>query len=1059
MKASAVWNPFLISCLLMLCSRAAWPNGGNKEVISNLKQKIQTIDNSIKITRSKIGSQANAKFTPDLLFMLAELYLDKATVSKSLKQELAKDKSEVDETAEKQILSEASEQYRIIEERYPEYSKLDRVLFNRGNLLKLMGNENEALAKFKAVTVKFPNSKYADQALLEIANIFLDKKDYDYSIEFFTKATTSKELKISLTAKLKIGLIYTLQEKWTDSMKSFESIYDVPHENTVEVLNLKEEALIASVYPLLEILSNQTSIPSNWKNPISYYLSKNIPDIIKARALQRLATRYEIKKQEHESAKAYWEVFRLLQSPTEKKAAFETAYLKHKKLKLSEFPQFAIDETISLILKMHSSFEPTSLTHEVSKYEVVLRDLLTSQQKLIMATKRLDELKTLAQQYRDYLVLYPNYPDTPLMKLNLAELYFHSGQYHLAGRFYNESVQYQSHPKISKKDALNAALESFLAGASDLKSPSYELILNQAGYKLTALNYLKLFPGDPKSADILFNIGKITYDEQNFEEAAKLIFSWLQKYPRHNQARNATLLYLDCYYLRNQLKELIAASQRVQGIVGLDSSIKAQAKAASEQTQMRAVRSIAGEFGSKKYAIKFAEFARKNKNSQLGEQALYEAFASLRSQNSPEVYEIGEEYVSTYPNTQRGKEVFLSLTQIALTRFDYLKAAGYLASYGQKYENESNSKPFLEQAGLIFELFGKTEEAISSYRLAGQGEKAVALLVKQNQWAKASSESSKIGGIAGSFYQGLALYRQGDVQSATRLLNQVATASSSLSQEKMMIGHAANILAEIQIAKFAAPLTSKTFSPQVLQLKTNEYQAISQLTDLAIQSQGGKWVIGGIYNLAKLNRLMANFLNSAEAPNGMDSQQLKSLLNPQIQSYLSASKELVTQCVELANKNEILSGFTGACLSNQNFSERLDSPTINTNFKTKYDPLILKPLIDNPKDVKQITQTATQLILNGNIPTAHLILLSSLETHSQNSDIYSLLGITSLHLKDYEISQTYFKKALEINPQNSMAIRGLAGLAKNFSLAGVFAQYQKRAPSNINPNLHPWLNF
>lgn len=1059
MIPSKKWRLFAITGILAVYTLpfllSAQTNSAN---VREFKDKIQNIERSIKVTRAKIGAQSNTKFTPDLLFMLAELYYDKAIISGALQQALNPNSENPDTTLEQQLFSEASEQYRIIEERYPDYPKLDRVLFNRANVLKLMGNETEALKSYKAVTERFKDSKYRDASLLEIGNIFFIKKDYEYCLKTLSQIGSTSDFVLFLKAQLKIGQTLTLMEKWSDALDAYEVIYDNQKENSAEIRNLQEEALIASVLPLVELSLNKALIKNNRKNPIQYYLTKSLPNGIKARALQRLAARYEIKKQDLLSANAYWELFHLQTSPSEKKAAFESAYLKYKKLKQESYPPYAISDLLSLILKMHSSLEGETLLADVPKYEPVIRDLITSQHKLVMATKRSDELLNLASHYEQYLVLYPSASELPLMTLNLAELYFHSNIYHLAGKYYLQSLSGKSHSKVSNREVLSAALEAHLLGASDLKSPSFELLLNQTGYKLAASQFIKKFPSDSKVADIHFNIAKITYDEQNFNKASQYLIRWLQKFPKHPQARNAALLYLDCFYLRNQLKELSKAANKLQAISGLDSDIKNQAKTASQQTQLRAIRSISGEFGSKDYAVKFAQFARKNKNSKLGEQALYEAFASLRALNSAEAFDIGEEYVATYPNTPRGKEVFLSLTQIALARYDYLKAASYLAAFGQKYEEDPNSIAFLQQAANIFELFGKTTEAVTSYKLAKTPDKAVLFLVKQKQWKLAATEAAKLSGIRGNYFQGLSLYRLGDTSSGVRLLNQVVTSAAANADEKAFIGHAAVILLESQMALFNR--TSKeAFSPQILQNKTMEYQNISQLADKAIQSQGGKWVIAGLYNLALLNKNMAQFLDSAKPPKAMSPAQLKTLLQPQVASYNKASQETQKQCQSVANQAEIFSGYTLACQTLSLISEKSEAPEVFLNFNQTLDTKLLGILAKTPKDEKAIIAAASGLIKNQNLPTAHLILMSALEFLPNSSDIYALLGITSLHFRDIEASQSYFRKSLELSGGNPVANRGLAGIANHFKASNVAKKYKQRAPASNSSNLHPWLRF
>jgi TolA-binding protein len=1027
-----------------------------QNVSKNQRAKLKKIDDSIKITQEKLRSQRDTKFAADLLFMLAELYYDKAILTGALTP--VKSDGTQDQTGQELLLKEALEQYRLIEERYPDYGSLPRVMFNRAMLQKALGQEKEFVDKLKTLTSKFPDSDYAAQAQIELGNHFLEKGDYEFALEFFDKVLSHPNLQYRFKASLKKGLALQQLEKWVDSLQAFEKVYTAAEEERSQFPLLVEDALVGSVYPLLELNLSDTVKNKQWQRPIEYYKGLGLPPSMLHKALGRLATRYELKKKNKESALVYFELFFLATSPTEQKAAFENAYLKWKSLKENEFPPGTLEQFSRMILKMHSSLEVTDLKKDLANYEAVFRDLLTSEQKKLLQTKRKDELLGLAERYEDYLFFYPKAAAAPLMKLNLAEVYYLAEQYHLAGRYYFEAYQ-SNHSEIKKDEVLKSALQAYEEGAANLKQESMSLLQCQTGYRNVASEYLKRFPSDKKIPDIEYNIGKIIYDEQSFSKAAEYLLRWLQKYPRHKNAETAALLYLDTFYVTGQLKELPKAADRVNQIAGLDGGIKSKVKSISQGVQLKTIRSIAGEFGSKEYAEQFVKFARKNKNSQLGEQALFEAFASLRAKGDPGVYELGEEYVATYPNTARGKEVYLSLTQIALERFEYQKAARYLAGYAEKYPSDSNARAFAEQAGFIFATLGQWKESSTSYEIAGNMDKALEVLARSKNWKLLQQKAQKVSGALGAYYQGLALWRQGDQANSLRLFEQVMNASPSSPEMAMKVGHAAVIVGQSALPMFLKDASGQIISQEFLQKKTEEYVRISQAAEKAIQSGGGRWMMGGYYLLAQIQRGFIQILRTARPPAGVSTQQLQAALQPQVESYQQALKELLTQVQQAALQNRLVTRYTQGVLSGQGVTEEQEASSPVKLAVGAVSESLASRIKQNPKDLNNIMAVSGQLLAEQKNGTALMLLFSAMEWASEDPELIAHIAAAFYVSGDRDQAETYARMALNKRQDHSLALIVLGLLAQDVGFQALYQDLKAKVGAVSYSRWHPRLRL
>lgn len=1059
--------------LILICSSSlmAQPNPAidkkaNTKTILKIEADLKNIEASINVTKSKIKLQKEIQYSADLYNILAELYHDKASLLISLKREKNIDApiEELDFVLEKRIYQDAIDNYRIIEERYPKYTELDRVLYTIAQEYKILNVEKETLSYLKKITERYPESRYAIKAHIEIGDIFFNRKDYIFALAQYEKVVSKAEEPELSLAHYKIGWCLIHSENWLKSLLSFEKAIKVrnDNDNADSKNNIKEDALVASVWPYSELSTYELASQKNYQKPLDYYKSIADDKALYRTVLLRLAQRLELKKRYADASDAAIELFRLTDKVREKKTALEIAYTISKKYKRNQFPPWFITEFRELILSMRRQHDDAQMLSEVEKFEVVFRDLVTTKNKTAESTTRQDDYKMAAEAYSDYLIAFPNAKQAAFMRLNRAEVLYKAGEYAQSGQTYFDLFnQIKNRKTKRKKEFLESSLDAFLKGASDTSELTLDRFQSRDGYREVADVYRKVEPQNPKNADIKFNVAKTYYDEQKFDIAADRFFEFIKSYANSEKRQEAVLLYLDCYYLRQQLKAMSKAAKRLLQLNDLSKQLIATIKNSSTQARMNAMKSLAGDFYSKKYAKKFKDFAIKNKNTKIGEQALYEAFISLRSQGQMQIFEVGEEYIATYENSVRAKEILLSLIQMSLLYLDYPRAAAYMGTYAQRYSQDSGARSLAQQAAQIYGYYGNLEEATAAYSLAGESMPALKLLFSYGAWDKLSKAAASVEGLASRYYQSLSLLRMGQVSAANPLLLQVAQANSAIAEEKEMIAHASIILAEIELDKFKKINLGDKFSPQIIQSKSAQYQEISNVLQNGVNSGGGSWVIGSLYNLGRLNRYFADFIKKIRPPDGMSPAQLQEIVRPQIQEYEKTSKQNFALCLKLAEENEIPSKYVVGCRKETNIYEINDQVLWSTLKRSPASiPEKLKAdLIKSPRSTQLLKQLAEVNIKDGSYQNALLILFRAAEIDPEDSTISSYLGVTYLNMKDYLSAQNAFQKALEKNPLDPLANRGMAGIAKAFGYNSKYQLYRKKSgeTSVVGSTLHPWL--
>lgn len=1037
----------------------------NALVISKLKQNIDQLDKSIQITKEKVKSPKEVEFLPDVYFSLAELYIEKARYMYALKLELKSGTplEEIDFTAEKRIKQDAIDSLQSLLDRYAKYSYRDKVLFSIAHEYREINDSNKAIRYYKEIIEKYPESVYWAESQFLLGLIFFEKKDYEFAKQQFEKVLAKKGNSFEAQAYYKIGQCEIFMDKYLDSLFSFEKSLSVPAKMKDGPVNqmkdIREEVLVASVVPLTDLSDQELATYPRFLNFIEYYHELSYDKASFRRVLQRLGRRLSVKLKHYEAAKVNYELMKLSSDPQSRREAFEAYYLSMKQSKKDYFPetiQKDILETFS-ILKLNAV--------EYRKYEPAYRDIATKFHLNSNSSNRIEDFRTATSLYEDYLFFFPKTKFSGDMKVNLAEAYFKSEQ------FIYSAIQYVNIAKIIKNSA--KAKEFYLSSLQALEK-SFELsselsvlerFQSRGKYREVASEFLKKYRGDSNQIRISFNIAKTFYDEKNFEEAVKAFRQFVFKYPNDSQSADGVVLLLDTYYTRDDLKGLVKEGNTLLSKVALPSQTKAKVQEMLQQAQLKNVKSLAGDFGSKKYAENIIKFAKSNKNSTLGESALFEAFTALKSQNDEKTYEVGEDYLASFPKSAKSKEVLLTMTQMALVSLDIKRAQRFLTAYAQKFPDDENSKGYIYQAAVIAEQSGDLGEAARLFKVTGDIEKQSQILLLDANWSELQNIASRISGAKGIYYSGLAMYRQGKKQEGLNLLRRLQNMSASDFETRNQIAHAGYILAYEDTLLFRTMGTGIGFTPVVLKQKIQSFQDVDKQVQAVIKLGVGRWALAALYLEGKLNIEMVQYLSSVSVPAGMTAAQFKKVLDPQINKFQSTASSLFSQCLITAEENDIFTLFVDGCRSKGTVSIT-EEKDLQRNFKQKSRGMasdghfqIRKHIYKEPRNVKAIHPLVRSYIAQGDYSSALATLTRLHEIEPQNQTWKAEMGVVSLYMNNLDDAFGYFQEAYNKDNSNKTAVWGLRALYRKFNYPKKLSLFAAKAKSVGRPDgiLHPWM--
>lgn len=1024
--------------------------------LADLQKQLKVTEQSIEVTRQKIKENRNIQALPDIYMTLADFQLQKASLSFAIKRE-KNPKSpieELDTTQEKRLKEEAIETYSLVSTRFLTYRDLDKTLYFLAQTYSELGQADKALQSYKKLTDQFSKSSLWEAAQFAIGNYYFEKKDFAFAMEQFQKVLDRPENPYTALAHFRIGWCYINQAKWKLSFDQFEKIFNSKSDIKSAALpdvkgqtDIKEEALIASVWPYLELTSTETAKRTDLVDPTIYYQERSPNERVYHKVLQRLANRLTLKKRYRDAARSLYLSLQLTTSAEDKLPTLEEFFLLNRDQKLSIWPK-------DYAQQIQATLENADLKTK-NKYEPMVRDVATQLHTTALATKRTEDLEQVIEAYEVYFFLYPKNSTSEEMRVNLAEALFLNKDYIQAAKEYTKVYV---RTKKDNKTYINSALQAYMEGLKQSdKLSRLDRLQAQHGFRKLGAVFVRNYPNDPTVSAVDFNLAKLEFDGREFNNARELLRQFLAKYPNKEETEQAALLLLDSYYQENDLKKLSDEGQKLLSMSSLSPKIKVSIKELVEQSKLKTVRNLAGDFGSKEYSQNLLKFALNSKDGSLNEPALYEAFLSAKSRKDPKTYSIAETYIAKFPNSDKSKAINLELIQMALRSADFRLAGRYLEVYATRYPNDPETKTYLAQAEMIYSKLQSIEDLKRIVSRTGNNEELNRVLFEQKRWNELAKEASQLKGLSGSYYQGIALYRRGDLQTSVGLLNRAADGNPTSADEKANAAHASFIVAQVEFEKLKEKMQPGVLSPALLKSTVNEVQSLENSLRRVLNLQQGRWVVGSLYLLGKAQLELAKFFQNGQPPQGLTSEQLQKALAPQIQKAQEQAKEYFVQCKQIATEQKILTQFLRGCLQpTQNVNEKDEFLTMSPNQLANDSQLAsLRITIANQsKDDKAWMRLAEKLFRERAYADAYLVLSQLVENVPESAEGWAALGVMQLHVGKIDSSVDSFKRALSLNAGQPLADYAMKKLENRFSIQSG-RQIAGRRPSGVWT--HPYL--
>ena len=146
-----------------------------------IHRDIEKVDKSIAVTKQLMDRARTRPYLPDLMFRMAELYVEKSRLVFFLALEKAGQGTQVAVAPEARLLKEkAISVYENILRQFPRFASGDKVLFFEAHEYRELGQYDEMRRVYQRLIDTYPESPYRHQARLVLGDHHFDAGALSY---------------------------------------------------------------------------------------------------------------------------------------------------------------------------------------------------------------------------------------------------------------------------------------------------------------------------------------------------------------------------------------------------------------------------------------------------------------------------------------------------------------------------------------------------------------------------------------------------------------------------------------------------------------------------------------------------------------------------------------------------------------------------------------------------------------------------------------------------------------------------------------------------------------
>lgn len=736
----------------------------------------------IKSMRKILRDKPQYRNKADLLFRIAEKEWDEGKYRYFLQRKDYDKKLEAfyNNTLKKKPeepvpdYSKALKEYKTLLKQFPNYKRIDEVMFYLGRGLQSAGKKKEGAGYMLRLTREYPKSKYVTRAYLAVAEYYFDNDLLFAAKTNYLKVLEDKKTTEYAYALYKLGYVHYNLKEYEDSIKAFQGVADKSSGKEKKKVYFTNQAYNGMALAYAEV-------DDGWKRARDYFRKKGGDDLAVS-YLEKIARIYNKQDKTDEEVAVYeYLIGSKKQGPKVPEYAeyITAAYKKQENIAaadkvINRFFDY-LDPKGSWYAVNKDNEEPMIRARQYREEQVdwligTYHSKAQEYEKKKAMEKADDFYKNAAKYYEVYIKAFPESKTLYEKEFYLAEIFFYQMRdWEQASTWYAAAVNRDPKGKFSKDSAYQVILGreaqmfekglvekpdwidsigrdkkkkknakaqeaevSYTKRNKDDKEfkpkPKVELKPATLRFLDACTKYLDTYPKDKEVPAISFRAAEIFINNGHYAEGIKRLEVIMEHHAKHKFASFAAATLFDSNYrLRrwDQMERWARYMLEKRNYKVLKKKQLTSVIAVSINNYAKELR----EKGKKEEAVKqWLRFAKEFPKHEGAPAAMFNAAAVTEELEQTErSIDLYESLIKRHKDTPQATEAHFVLGALYESQTEFEKAAGYfekMADFGLKKKKDSDAEldnktaDSLYNAGAIrsaLEQFAQAEDIYSNY--------------------------------------------------------------------------------------------------------------------------------------------------------------------------------------------------------------------------------------------------------------------------------------------------------------------------------------------------------
>jgi len=703
------------------------------------------------------------KYTPDVMFRLAELYYERSSDDQSLAmrefeeatKKLDPEKNPTPPPEPKVDFSKSIGLYQRLISQFPKYRLNDAVYYLLGYCLEKMEKFEDSRAAYTTLIATFPKSKFTTEAWVRLGEYYFDAFDVPDALtkaaEAYEHATEDKTHPLYDKALYKLGWTYYRMDNFDEAVDRFIALLDYYQAKAKERGDetaggdLRAEAMQYTAVSFVDekwgsLAKAQEKIGKLGGRPWEGELYRRMADIYfdQTKGAEAIEA-YRLVLQKDPLTKDAPQIQQKIVQAYERDRKLEEAFAESSKLANMFGPGTPWNE------KWKRDPDVITAAAELAEKSLYSTAIYHHQQALVFKQEgKFEQAKTTfetaAKAYGTYLQRFPRSKNAYELQFYYAECLYNSLQFAAAGKAYadvrdsSQDVKYLNDAAFSAVLSWQKQLQLDIAAGKQpegkvLKSterPEGEKVVKspltateQALVDASDMYLKKVAQPDEKGPQVAYKAAELYYVHNDFEEARKRFKSIITTYPKNEVAKYATNLTIETYLIDKnwaKVEEVAAELAANKDVIDPKSDLYAQLTKFKLGGRFKLAEELMAKGDYDAAAKKYIELVDEEPKHEFADKALNNAAVCYENtRRFDSALRLYERIFREYPNSKLADAALFRVAVNAENSYDFDKAVDSYQKLVKDYPTSKDRESAMYNTARLLEGLQRYNEAASAY--------------------------------------------------------------------------------------------------------------------------------------------------------------------------------------------------------------------------------------------------------------------------------------------------------------------------------------------------------